>query len=287
MTHPYPSRAAQETGDALPGGYVSPIPVRRAHLGDALIAEWTKIRTLRSTLWTLGVLIVLVVGLGVLLAWVVAVASSGPETRTPLILGFVGVQLATLCVITLGVMTVSSEYGTGLIRTTLTACPSRSRVLAAKSIVYFSLTFVIMLVTTLVTGVLQVVVLNARNPSGDEWLRATVGVSAFMGLLGLLSLAVGVLIRHSAGAITVMIGFVLLPLVLALFLYAPSLGGVRDWLLDYSFPSQLSDFYTSAHALSPTGNSSSPHGWDPLWIMLAVTAVVMAGACVLLDRRDA
>lgn len=283
MTHPQAPGAAEER----PRGYVSPIPVRRAHLGDALAAEWTKIRTLRSTLWALGVQILLVVGVGVLLAWVVEVASPDAEPRTPLILGFVGVQLATLCVITLGVMTVSAEYGTGLIRTTLTACPSRGRVLTAKSVVYFSLTFVIMLVTTLVTGVLQIVVLDARNPSGDEWLRATVGVSLFVGLLGLLSLAVGVLIRHSAGAITVMIGFVLLPLVLALFLYSPSLGALRGWLLNYSFPSQLSDFYADAGTMTPAITASAPHGWDPLWIMLAVTAVVMAGAYAALDRRDA
>ncbi|WP_079125500.1 ABC transporter permease [Streptomyces lushanensis] len=265
-------------------GYVSPIPARGTHLGDALASEWTKLRSVRSTMWTLGVMIVLMVGIGLLAAVIVATANAQvADAESVLALGFFGVLLGTLCVITLGVMTIASEYSTGMIRTTLTACPSRVRVLAAKAIVFFVLVFVITALTTMIVGALQTSIVDTASPDPESWFRATVGISLYLATLGLLSMAVGALIRHSAGAITVMIGVVLLPLVLAMFMFAESLNGLRDSLFEYSIPNQLSVFYTdSAGIASPTG----PSGWEPLWILLAVTAVAMAGACFALDRRD-
>ena len=99
-------------------------------------------------------------------------------------------------------------------------------------------------------------------------------------LLGLLALFVGSIIRHSAGGITIMIGLVLAPLVLALFMATESLHSVRDFLFEYSFPSQLGVFYDS------TLSGSGPRGWDPLWIMLGLAAVAGAGAYALLRNRD-
>ncbi|WP_406158411.1 ABC transporter permease [Streptomyces sp. NBC_01005] len=266
---------------AAPAGfYTSPIPVRRATLGDAIASEWTKIRSVRSTMWTLGVMIVLLLGIGLLAA--VAVDSAGSDLgSTPVLsLGFFGVLLGSICVITLGVMTIASEYGTGMIRTTLTACPSRARVLSAKAIVFFLLTFVITTLMTALVGVLQTALIDSAAPSGDDWLRATVGVGLYTAALGLLSLAVGALIRHSAGAITIMIGVVLLPLVLAMFMFTDSLNGLRMALFEYSIPNQLSAFYSTSVA------ESGPSGWDPLWIMLGVAAVALLGAYAALDRRD-
>ncbi|MEV6790707.1 ABC transporter permease [Streptomyces sp. NPDC051320] len=263
--------------------YVSPIPVTDAHLGHAIASEWTKIRTVRSTLWTLGVLVVLVVGIGLLTA--IALRSSGSTlVGSPVLsMGFFGVLLGSMCVMTLGVLTVSSEYGTGMIRTTLTACPSRARVLTAKAIVFFLLSFVILLVTTVLVAVAQYALLkNSHADAADaaEWFRATVGVSLYVALLGLLSLAIGSLLRHSAGSITVMLGVVLLPLVLALFMFSDSLHTVQQKLFEYSIPSQLSVFY------DVSVSTSGPGGWDPLWILLGVTAAVYAGALAVLNHRD-
>ncbi|WP_327369898.1 ABC transporter permease subunit [Streptomyces sp. NBC_01217] len=276
-----PAPAPQQNWQDAPAGfYASPIPLRRATLGDALASEWTKIRSVRSTMWTLGIMIVLLLGIGLLAAIAVNAADTEIGETPVLSLGFFGVLLGSICVITLGVMTIASEYGTGMIRTTLTACPSRARVLTAKAIVFFLLTFVITTVTTALVGVLQTAMLDGAAPSGDEWLRATVGVGFYIATLGLLSLAVGALIRHSAGAITIMIGVVLLPLVLAMFMFAESLVDLRDALFEYSIPSQLSAFYDT----SVTG--SGPTGWDPLWIMIGVTAVALLGAYASLEKRD-
>lgn len=231
-------------------------------------------------MWTLGVMIVLLVGIGLLTAFAVSVSDAEMEGTPILSLGFFGVLLGSICVITLGVLTIASEYGTGMIRTTLTACPSRARMLTAKSVVFFLLAFTITTVTTGIVGMLQTAMLDGVTADVGSWVRATLGVGLYVATLGLLALAVGALIRHSAGAITVMIGVVLLPLVLAMFMFADSLAGVQQALFEYSVPSQLGAMYDASVT------TSGPSGWQPLWIIIGVTAVVMVGAFASLDRRD-
>ncbi|MFJ4203861.1 ABC transporter permease subunit [Streptomyces sviceus] len=289
MSTPQPSmpQAAaphwQAAGAPSHPGYTSPIPIVRTHLGHAVASEWTKIRSVRSTLWTLGVFVVLVIGIGLAVAALIA-ANSSPEdlnNESPLSLGFFGLLLGSMCVITLGVLTTASEYGTGMIRTTMVACPSRGRVLLAKSIVFFTVAFTVTLVSVIVVALADVALLDgARTPTGQEWLKGTFGISLYIALLGLLSLIIGSIIRHSAGAITIMIGLVLAPLVIALFMVSQSLEGLRQALFEYSIPNQFSIFYSNS--LSDSG----PSGWDPLWIMLGVTAVAFAGAYALLEQRD-
>ncbi|MDN3265850.1 ABC transporter permease [Streptomyces sp. CSDS2] len=286
---PMPQAPAAAPEWQAPGGsyagYTSPIPVVRTHLGHALASEWTKIRSVRSTMWTLGVFVLLVVGIG-LAAGALVSANSGSsdlEGENPLTLGFFGLLLGSICIITLGVLTTASEYGTGMIRTTMTACPSRARVLAAKSIVFFTVAFVFTLVASAFVAMVQVSMLEsagARTPSGSEWFKATVGISLYIALLGLLSLLIGSVIRHSAGAITIMIGVVLAPLVIAMFMVTQSMEKLRDWLFEYSIPNQLGVFYSSSLT------DSGPSGWDPLWIMLGLTAAVYAGTYALLRSRD-
>ncbi|MET9254492.1 ABC transporter permease subunit [Streptomyces sp. NPDC003717] len=269
-------------GPAYPT-YTSPIPVTPAHLGHALASEWTKIKSVRSTMWTLGVFVALVLGIGLLTGLIVSSSSSDLDGENPLTMGFFGLLLGSMCLITLGVLTTASEYGTGMVRTTMTACPSRGRVLAAKGIVFFLVAFVVTLVSTTLVGLLHAAMLEgngAGSPSGGDWLKGTVGVSLYVALLGLLSLAIGSVVRHSAGAITLMIGAVLAPLVIALFMFSESLQDVREALFEYSIPNQLGVFYSSS--LSETG----PTGWQPLWIILGVTTVVFGGAFALLEKRD-
>ncbi|MFF5980308.1 ABC transporter permease [Streptomyces olindensis] len=288
MSSPQPQMPqAAPAWHAAPGsphsGYTSPIPVVRTHLGHAIASEWTKIRSVRSTMWTLGVFVLLVIGIGTLTGVVVANSDPALEGESPLGLGFFGLLLGSMCIITLGVLTTASEYGTGMVRTTMVACPSRGRVLTAKAVVFFLVAFVVTLVSASLVAFLHVAMLEgsgAKGPSGGEWLKGTVGIAAYVALLGLLSLAVGSIIRHSAGAITIMIGAVLAPLVIALFMFSQSLEDVRQALFEYSIPNQLSVFY--ANSLSESG----PSGWDPLWIILGATAVAFAAAFALLEKRD-
>ncbi|MBD0843218.1 ABC transporter permease [Streptomyces sp. TRM68416] len=283
---PMPQAAAPnwqaESGASCPA-YTSPIPVVRTHLGHAIASEWTKIKSVRSTMWTLGVFVLLVVGIGLGAAALIAANASESDlaSENPLSFGFFGLLLGTMPIITLGVLTTASEYGTGMIRTTMTACPSRGRVLAAKSIVFFTVAFVVTLVSALLVALADVAMLDgAREPSNEEWLKGTVGISLYIALLGLLSLVIGSIIRHSAGAITIMIGVVLAPLVVALFMFSESLRDLQQALFEYSIPNQLGIFYDNS--LSDSG----PTGWDPLWIMIGVTAAAFAGAYALLQSRD-
>ncbi|SBU93109.1 ABC-type transport system involved in multi-copper enzyme maturation, permease component [Streptomyces sp. Ncost-T6T-1] len=282
MTSPAtPQDRRQEPEAGLLSFYESPIPIRPATLGDAIASEWTKLRSVRSTVWTLGVMVVLMLALGVGIALLLAVNDTNLAGEPALALGFFGVLLGSLCVITLGVLTIGSEYSTGMIRTTLTACPSRARVLTAKAIVFFSLTFVVTTVTAAVVAVLQTLILSGTvAASGGAWALSTVGVGLYLAGLGLLSLAIGAIVRHSAGAITIMIGVVLLPLVLALFMFAEDLRGLQRFLIEYSIPNQLSALYGT------TMTNSGPSSWEPLLVMLGLVAVALGGAIALLNRRD-
>ncbi|MFJ3338844.1 ABC transporter permease [Streptomyces sp. NPDC086766] len=280
---PQAGPAWQQAAVPPPPGYTSPIPVVPTHLGHAVASEWTKIKSVRSTMWTLGVFVVLMIGLGLLFAVIVAASDAHLGGEAPLGLGIGGVLTGSICMITLGVLTTASEYGTGMIRTTMTACPSRTRVLLAKAIVFFGVAFVVTTVSAALVGLLQTSMLASNglaHPTAAQWLKGTVGIGLYVALLGLLSLLIGSIVRHSAGAITIMIGLLLAPLVIAMFLFADSLRDLQKFLLEYSIPSQLSVLYGESL------NGSGPTGLDPLWIITAVTAVAFAGAWALLQKRD-
>ncbi|MGW3242304.1 ABC transporter permease [Streptomyces sp. NPDC001070] len=288
MTAPVSSPAPQ---------FSSAIPVQRTHLGHALKSEWTKIRTVRSTMWTLGVMLVVILGINLL---VVALASAENVSDPVLGFGLFGVLLGQLCVITLGVLVISSEYGTGMIRTTLTACPQRGRVFTAKAIVFFALSFTVTTVACALTALMNyatfggrtvgpgtyvgarlVVEDGATTASGTQWLGATVGVGLYVALLGLLSLAVGALLRHSAGAITTMMGVVLLPLIVAIFMQSDNLRKVQEKLVEYSSPNAIASLYQM-----PMLENGDADGVRQLVALAIITAVALAGAYAALAKRD-
>ncbi|HZG03501.1 MAG TPA: ABC transporter permease [Streptomyces sp.] len=308
MTTPQQSHAAPPVppGAPLAGpraggpGYASPIPVVRTHLGHAIASEWTKIRSVRSTMWTLGIMFVLVVGVGLLTA--LAIGSEEHAGAPVLAGGFFGLMLGQLCVITLGVLVITSEYSTGMIRTTLTACPQRARVLTAKAVVFFLLSFVMTLVACTLTALVHAAAVEGKplsqytDPqmfneetlaageavaSTGEWLGATVGAALYVALLGLLSLAVGTLLRSTPGAITTMLGLVLLPFIVSLFLFGESVREFGEKLREYSVLNGLSSLFR----LSMEGDASDT-GWPLLGLLAAVTLAALIGAYARISTRD-
>ncbi|EFL23171.1 putative ABC transporter transmembrane protein [Streptomyces himastatinicus ATCC 53653] len=265
---------------AAVGTYTSPIPIQRTHLGNAIASEWTKIKSVRSTIWTLSVMAALVVGIGFLTS---ASTNDSDYTSAPTTLpGFFGALLGQLCVVTLGVLVISSEYGTGMIRTTFTASPARSRVLTAKALVFFTLAFVtttlsLALVTFISSGMHSGP--KVMDPSNDQLIGATLGVGLYVSLLGLLSLAVGSMLRHSAGAITTMLGVVLLPSILPAFLMmSPSLADLGVTMQKYSSPFALAALFQI--------DDSMGSGWSQLGVLGGITAGALVAAYVLLEKRD-
>jgi ABC-2 type transport system permease protein len=258
-----------------PGGaYTSPIPITRTHLGHALASEWTKIKSVRSTMWTLGTFLALVIGLGLLVA---AQTSGDDYVDTPYTIpAFFGLVLGQICLITLGVLMISSEYGTGMIRTTLTASPARWRVLAAKFIIFFAVAFT---VSVLATGFVGMVTAGMHDGSSDKpWLGTVFKGSLYVSLIGVLSVAVGAMLRHSAGAITAMLGAVLVPSILPAFLMiSPSTRGFGETMADYAAPNALAKVF-----MLDGENTGNPQ----LVFLIVLTAAAVAGAFALLDRRD-
>ncbi len=150
-------------------------------------------------------------------------------------------MLGQIALITLGVLVITSEYGTGMIRTTFTASPQRYRVLAAKALVFFAarLRRLGAVLASRFVGLMASSI--AQRPRVSAAPVAAAGRSRrrglYVSLLGLLSLAVGTMLRHSAGAITAMLGVVLLPAILPAFLLmSDSTRTIRNKLLEYTAP---------------------------------------------------
>ncbi|OMI40306.1 ABC transporter permease [Streptomyces sparsogenes] len=276
-----PQGAPQQGYAAGPvAGYTSPIPIRRTHLGHAIASEWTKIKSVRSTIWTLSVMVALVVGIGLLVA---SGTNDSDYSDTPTTIpGLFGTLLGQLCIVTLGVLVVSSEYGTGMIRTTFTASPQRSRVLTAKALVFFAVSFVtttvaLALVAWMSSGMHSGP--GVQEPTSKQMMGATLGAGLYVSLLGLLSLAVGSMLRHSAGAITTMLGVVLLPAILPAFLMmSSSLQTLGEKMQKYSSPQSLAALFQIDDELGT--------GWSQLGVLAGITFAALVAAYALLEKRD-
>lgn len=263
--------------------YSSPLPTPRPHLGHAVASEWTKLTSVRSTMWTLGALVLTVTGIGTL--FVVQTADQDYANiafTTPALFGMLVGQLA---VMVLGALTITSEHATGLARTTFTAAPDRFRVLTAKYIV-FSLTAI---VTT--TGSAFVVGLAAALTHGGraagahtagEWFGALAGCF-YVTLLGVISLAVGALVRHSAGAIVVMLGLVMLPPVVGamLTIWQP-VTGLGETIIRHNAPVALMQLF----GMPNNDMGPSPGNLTHLTLILLVTAATVTASYVTVARRD-
>lgn len=272
---PAPPSAWQQ---AMANAYTSPIPVKKTHLGNALASEWTKIKSVRSTMWTLGVFVALVVGIGL-----AAAAQTTPEDYADVpftIPAFFGLMLGQICLITLGVLVTSSEYGTGMIRTTFTASPQRYRVLAAKVVVFFVTAFVVSAGSILLVG-LAASSMNSGPGAGDlPWAGTVFKGGLYVSLLGVLALAVGSMLRHSAGAITAMLGLVLVPAILPAFLMIwRSTQSLAEKMTDYNAINSLAMIFGADGADGATGTSQ-------LMVLVVVTAIALGGAFALLEKRD-
>ncbi|MFD9910155.1 ABC transporter permease [Streptomyces sp. NPDC059063] len=272
---PAPPSAWQQ---AMSAAYTSPIPIAKTHIGNALSSEWTKIKSVRSTMWTLGIFLALVLGVGVL-----AIANTDAQDYAEVpftIPAFFGLLLGQICLITLGVLVTSSEYGTGMIRTTFTASPQRHRVLAAKAIIFFVVAYVASAGSILLVGLLASGAHSGPEAGDIPWTGTVFKGGLYVSLLGVLALAVGSMLRHSAGAITAMLGVVLIPSILPGFLSIwESTQTLGEKMEKYNAISSLAEIFSV-----DSGNPGSGNG--QLALLVVVTAAALAGAFALLEKRD-
>jgi ABC-2 type transport system permease protein len=257
--------------------------------GRLMLAEWTKIRSVRSTVWSLILLVVLDLGFTALFAsltvsqWDQATPEQQAVTvadPTSTILGS-GFFLSQLTVCILGVMVIASEYSTGMIRASLLAVPRRVRMLAAKALVFGLLILVLGVAVSFASFFIGAPILHSKvsvSLSDPGVLRAVVGGGLYLAMLGLFALAIGALVRHTAAAITGVIGFVLVLSPLALLLP----GSFGDHVHAY-LPSEAGHLIAQAH--QAPNDLLTP--WQGFGVFAVWTALLLVVAGILLKRRDA
>jgi len=278
------SATAQLPGPAAPAGLAP--RAGRASFGGALRSEFTKIRSVRSTYWTLLALIVVTVGIGALAC--VAAASRPGDVRGPFFdptqHSLVGLILGQLIIVVLGALTVTSEYSTGMIRTSLTVQPRRGTVLAAKGVVFTVVALVTGLVASFLSFFIGQAILSGKHLNaslGDPGvLRAVIGGGLFLAACGMLAFGLGTLLRHTAAAISAGIGLLFVLFVLVNFLPSSWQDHVDKWV----------PFNAGSQIWSTVSQPGSPHMFAP-WTGFAVftgyaVIAIIAGAVTFL-KRDA
>jgi ABC-2 type transport system permease protein len=260
----------------------------RLTFGRVVASEWVKFRTLRSTVWTLGITVLLMAGIATLAAWGMTqdgAVTAGPEAG--LIAVTAGANVAQLSVAVLGVLIITGEYTTGMVRSTFAAVPARLPALAAKAIVLAVTVFVVSVVSIALSYLVTLPFLSGTTLAIDlgepEAVRVLLGTALYLTAIALLAFAFGALIRHSAGALAAVLGlllviesvFALIPLTFFRNVspYLPSTAGSQVRL-----PEAFAEASGGGTALGP---------WEGYGVMLAWVAVVIAVAAVLLRRRDA
>jgi hypothetical protein len=257
-----------------------------------LAAEWTKIRSVRSTVWTLLIFVVITVGLTAGLSALIVSSWHGPRAAprdariasdpVSFILG-AGIGLGQLTICVLGALVMTTEYSTGVIRASLLAVPRRIPMLIAKVVVFGALLVVLAEIVAFCSFFAGSAVLHSKlavTLSDPGVTRAVVGAGLYLTVLGLLALAIGGLIRHTAGAITTVIGLVLvLPIITGLL--------PNNWWwaahLNAYLPEQAGSLVYQAHQQS--GNLLTP--WQGFGVLCIWAAGLLVGAGYLLWRRDA
>jgi ABC-2 type transport system permease protein len=258
---------------------------------DLMSAEWTKIRSVRSTIWTLILFVVITLGLTSLFTWLTVANWNGPragdrDARVVLDpVGFIlgsglGLGQLTLCV--LGVLVITTEYSTGTIRASLLAVPRRLEMLTAKTAVFAGLLIVVAEIVAFGSFFIGSAILHSKVPvslSDHNVTRAVVGAGLYLTVLGLFSLAIGVLIRHTAGAITTAIGVVFVLPILAGLLPGSWGAHVNGYL-----PEQAGTLIGQQH---PPADGNVLSAWEGFGVFCLWTAVLLAIGAYLLHRRDA
>lgn len=275
-----------------PGLQLSTLPpaTGRAGLVGALRSEFTKLRSVRSTYWTLLLLVVVSVGIGAAISAGVAGSWSTMSPADKLTFDatqvslFAFFQLGQLVIAVIGALAITAEYSTGMIRTSLTAQPRRGVVYAAKAIVFTGVALVVSLVTSFIAFFLGQALLSSTGVSATlsdpHVLRAIIGSALFVTLVGLIAFAVGAIIRHTAGAITIVIAAMfVIPIIVQLLPHTWREDMVRF----------MPDSAGRVISVTVSGNTF-PHLWSawPQFGVTAVYAAVLLGVgAYLFRKRDA
>ena len=249
-----------------------------------IVSEWTKLWSVRSTRWSLLVAFAFSIGIGALACFFVARhwPHMDPRERArfhPLEPNLAGVQLAQLALGVLGVLIITAEYSTGMIRASFTAVPKRLPVLWAKAIVFGSVTLALMVPAVLLAFVAGQSILSSRHIevafSAPHVARAVVGAALYLTVVGLFGLGLGAIVRNTAGGIALFAGIMFV---------LPPLMNVLPTSWNHAASPYLPLAAGEAIMSTTAGNHLSP--WVGLGLLCGYAAAALAVAAVLLVRRD-
>lgn len=262
-------------------------PPGHYHFRGVLSAEWIKLRSVRSTVWTLLVTAVVGVGLGAIVTSAQAARYSAmtPAARQafdPTRSSLAGMLFAQLAIGVLGVLLVSAEYSTGTIRATFSAIPRRPIVLVAKSSLFCVIIFAVGEAVCVVAFLIGQGILSGHAPTASlsdaSALRAVISGGLYLTVLGLFALGLAGIIRHTAASISAFVGSLFVLPIIAGVLPSSFSNDVSRFL-----PQQIGTVMMTAHYHG--SDSFGPWTGFVLLCVYAVAAFVTAG--VLLVRRDA
>ncbi|BAC70572.1 ABC transporter [Streptomyces avermitilis] len=248
-------------------------------------SEWTKIRSVASTVWTLSLAVVVTIALGMLIS---ALAGNefdkmDPRDRLsfdPTFISFAGMSLGQLAMIVFGVLVVSNEYSTGMIRSSLAAVPQRGTFLFSKIAVAAGLALVVGIVTSFAAFFLGQAMLGSHRASISDTgvLRAVIGGGLYMTLIAMFSMGVAAMLRSPMLSLGILMPF--------FFLISNVLGNVSATKKIGRFlPDQAGS--KIMQVVTPLGDDTPYGPWGGLGIMVLWVVLALAGGYALLKRRDA
>ncbi|GLZ05241.1 ABC transporter [Actinomadura sp. NBRC 104412] len=263
-------------------------------MARAVLMEWTKLRTVRSTGWLVLAAVVCTAGAGALVSWSADVRNCPADepgcVQDVVRLSLAGVYLGQVAVVVLGVLAMSGEYGAGLVRTTLATCPRRRHVFAAKAAVVSAL--------VLGAGLLGVLgsLLAARallpghgfvpsagypplSPADEPTLRAYLGTVLYLWLVALLGLGVAAAVRHTPGALTAVLALLFTPATVVTLMNDPRW---REW------SEKLAPMTAGLKVQVTVGLDAQPIGpWAGLAVLAGYAGVALALGVTAFAVRDA
>ncbi|WP_449386458.1 ABC transporter permease subunit [Cellulomonas soli] len=270
-------------------------PRARVTFGHLLRAEWIKFWTLRSTFWTLASTAVVFLGLVTLVSLVMRSVTSGDlgeDASTVAVMPFaVAVQMSSLAIVVLGVLTITGEYSTGMIRSSLTAAPTRLPVLWAKAVVVAVVTLALAVVVIAISAGLATLIFDGSSVTFDlssaETQRVLYGSAVYLATIALFAFAIGALLRHSAAALATILGLlIIVENVISGIPWAP-LQYISPWL-----PASAGSRLMSPQATIDLLNEMNTRGvdlnaWQGYGVLVAWVIVLLTAAAIRLRTRDA
>jgi ABC-type transport system involved in multi-copper enzyme maturation permease subunit len=249
-----------------------------------LTSEWVKLRSLRSSAYTLLAGFVAMILLGCVVGWATNSHWSriDPEERahfSPIDSSLAGYHLAQLAIVVLGVLLITGEYATGMVRATFGAVPTRLPVLWAKAVLFAGVTFVVTVVAAVLAfvGGQHFLASHGTSLSATHAVRDVLGVALYLTLIGVLAVACGFVVRSTAGGIAALFG---------LLLVLPGIGQV----LPTSWQRHTLPYLPSNAGASIFTEHTDPGMLTPgpgLLVLAIWVVAALALAAVLLNRRDA